>query len=116
MDKKVRIIFHLDMNSFYASVEMTYNLKLKGKPIAVAGNPQERKGIIVTSSYEARQKGVKTTMPIWEAKKLCPEVIILPTNMERYRKASKKMFDMLYNIINLVERISIDEGYLEVTN
>src|SRR5690625_320144 len=116
MANKARIIFHLDMNSFYASVEMTYNPKLKGKPIAVAGNPQERKGIIVTSSYEARQKGVKTTMPIWEAKKLCPELIILPTNMERYRKASKKMFDMLYNITDLVEPISVDEGYLDVTD
>jgi len=116
MTNRARVIFHLDMNSFYASVEMTYNPKLKGKPIAVAGNPQERKGIIVTSSYEARQKGVKTTMPIWEAKKLCPELIILPTNMERYRKASKKMFDMLYNITDLVEPISVDEGYLDVTD
>src|SRR5699024_12096439 len=106
MANKARIIFHLDMNSFYASVEMTYNPKLKGKPIAVAGNPQERKGIIVRSSYEARQKGVKTAMPIWEAKKLCPELIILLTIMERYRKSSKNMFDMLYIITYIVKPIS----------
>lgn len=116
MTNKARIIFHIDMNSFYASVEVIYNPKLKGKAIAVAGNPQERKGIIVTSSYEARKKGVKTTMPIWEARKLCPELIVLPTNMERYRKASKQMFAMLYTITELVEPISVDEGYLDVTN
>ena len=116
MTNKARVIFHIDMNSFYASVEVLYNPELKGKAIAVAGNPQERKGIIVTSSYEARKKGVKTTMPIWEAKKLCPELIVLPTNMEKYRKASKQMFAMLYTITELVEPISVDEGYLDVTN
>ncbi len=116
MTNKARVIFHLDMNSFYASVEVTYNPKLKGKAIAVAGNPKERKGIIVTSSYEARKKGVKTTMPIWEAKKLCPELIVLSTNMERYRKASKQMFAMLHNITEFVEPISVDEGYLDVTD
>lgn len=116
MTNKARVIFHIDMNSFYASVEVLYNPELKGKAIAVAGNPQERKGIIVTSSYEARKKGVKTTMPIWEAKKLCPELIVLPTNMEKYRKASKQMFAMLYSITELVEPISVDEGYLDVTN
>src|SRR5699024_10019336 len=116
MTNKARVIFHLDMNSFYASVEVTYNPKLKGKPIAVAGNPNERKGIIVISSYEARKKGVKTTMPLWEAKKLCPELIVLPPNMERYRKASKQVFSILHDITDLVEPISIDEGYMDVTN
>lgn len=104
------------MNSFYASVEVTYNPKLKGKAIAVAGNPKERKGIIVTSSYEARKKGVKTTMPIWQAKKLCPELIVLPPNMERYQKASKQIFSILHDVTDLVEPISIDEGYMDVTN
>lgn len=68
--KKGRVIFHVDMNSFYASVEMAYNPELKGKPLAIAGNPKERRGIIVTCSYEARKFGVKTTMPVWEAKTL----------------------------------------------
>ena len=70
--KNGRVILHVDMNSFFASVEMAYDASLKGKPIAVAGNPEERKGIIVTCSYEARKFGVKTTMAVWEAKKLCP--------------------------------------------
>ncbi len=76
------------MNSFYASVEMAYDPKLKGKPLAIAGNPEERRGIIVTCSYEARKLGVKTTMPVWEAKKLCPQLIVMKPNFERYRMAS----------------------------
>lgn len=67
--KKGRVILHVDMNSFYASVEMAYEPQLKGKPLAIAGNEKERRGIIVTCSYEARKFGVKTTMPLWEAKK-----------------------------------------------
>lgn len=112
---KGRIIFHIDMNCFYASVEMAYNPDLKGKPIAIAGNPEERKGIIVTSSYEARAKGVRTTMPVWQAKKLCPELLLLRPNFERYREASRRIFKMLSEITPIVQPVSIDEGYLDVT-
>src|SRR5699024_12167914 len=112
--KNHRVIFHIDMNSFYASVEMAKDPKLKGKPIAIAGNPEERKGIIVTSSYEARAKGVKTTMPLWEAKKLCPELIVRRPNFNRYREASAKIFSMLAEITPLIEPVSIDEGYLDI--
>lgn len=113
--KKGRVIFHIDMNCFYASVEMAYNPKLKGKPLAIAGNPEERKGIIVTSSYEARAKGVKTTMPLWEARKLCPNLIVMRPNFDRYRMASKEMFKMLVEITSLVQPVSIDEGYMDIT-
>jgi DNA polymerase IV len=113
--KKGRVILHVDMNSFYASVEMAYNPNLKGKPLAIAGNPQERKGIIVTCSYEARKFGVKTTMPLWEAKKLCPQLIVKPPNFERYRSASKGMFEILRTYSDLVEPVSIDEGYMDIT-
>lgn len=113
--KKGRVIFHLDMNSFYASVEIAYDPKLKGKPLAIAGNPEERKGIIVTSSYEARAKGVKTTMQLWQAKKLCPELIVLRPNFERYRTASREMFKMLAEITPFVQPVSIDEGYMDIT-
>ena len=116
MIKKAKVIFHVDMNSFYASVEMAYNPKLKGKPIAIAGNPEERKGIIVTSSYEARAKGIKTTMPLWEAKKLCPELIVIRPNFPRYRETSTKIFKMLANFTPLIEPVSIDEGYMDVTD
>src|SRR5690554_7531802 len=108
--KKGRVIFHLDMNCFYASVEMAYDPKLKGKPLAVAGNPEERKGIIVTSSYEARAKGVKTTMPLWEARKLCPDLIVVRPNFELYRETSRKIFRLLADITPIIEPVSIDEG------
>ncbi|RSK29376.1 DNA polymerase IV [Bacillus sp. HMF5848] len=103
------------MNSFYASVEMACDPTLKGKPLAIAGNPEERRGIIVTCSYEARKHGVKTTMPLWEAKKLCPDLIIRKPNFERYRHASKAMFELLREYTELVEPVSIDEGYVDVT-
>ncbi|MBP1969680.1 DNA polymerase-4 [Virgibacillus natechei] len=104
------------MNCFYASVEMAYNPELKGKPLAIAGNPEERKGIIVTSSYEARAKGVKTTMPLWQAKKLCPELIVMRPNFDRYRAASKEIFKMLSEITPHVQPVSIDEGYMDLTD
>lgn len=113
---QARIIFHVDMNSFFASVEVAHNPKLKGKPLAIAGNPEERRGIIVTSTYEARAKGVKTTMPIWQAKKLCPNLLILPPNGERYRTASQAIFDILFSYTPLVQQVSIDEGYMDVTS
>lgn len=113
--KNGRVIFHVDMNSFYASVEMAYNPSLKGKPLAIAGDPGQRKGIIVTSSYEARKKGVKTTMQLWEAKRLCPELIVLKPNFDRYRMASKEMFKILAEITPVIQPVSIDEGYLDIT-
>src|SRR3954451_24810019 len=95
------VILHVDMNSFYASVEMAYDPTLKGKPLAIAGNVEERRGIIVTCSYEARKFGVKTTMPLWEAKKLCPQLIVKKPNFERYRTASRGMFDNLLQYSDL---------------
>lgn len=116
MQRKGKIILHIDMNCFYASVEQVYNQSLKGKPVAVAGNPQERRGIIVTCSYEARASGVKTTMTVGEARKLCPELIILPPNFERYREASKHFVNLLKTYTDKVEPVSIDESYVEITH
>lgn len=114
--KNGRVILHVDMNSFYASVEVACDPALKGKPLAIAGNPKERRGIIVTCSYEARRFGVKTTMPIWEAKKLCPQLITMSPNFERYRTASQRMFEILHQYSDLVEPVSIDEGYMDITD
>lgn len=110
-----RIILHVDMNSFYASVEMAYDPSLKGKPLAIAGNVEERKGIIVTCSYEARAKGVKATMPLWQARRLCPDLVIRKPNFDRYRKASQAMFELLREYTHLVEPVSIDEGYIDLS-
>ncbi|ANU28395.1 DNA polymerase IV [Planococcus versutus] len=111
-----RVIFHIDMNSFYASVEQAHNPELKGKAIAIAGNPKERRGIIVTCSYEARAHGIYTTMQVHEAKRKYPDLLLMPPNFERYREASKAMFDILRSFTELVEPVSIDEGYLDVTS
>jgi DNA polymerase IV len=114
--QKRRIIFHVDMNSFYASVEMAENPALRGKPLAVAGNVEERKGIIVTCSYEAREKGVKTTMPLWQAKRLCPELVVVPPDFETYKSYSSRIFQLLHEYTPWVEPVSIDEGYIDVTD
>ncbi|MBM7577512.1 DNA polymerase IV [Jeotgalibacillus terrae] len=110
-----KIILHIDMNSFYASVEAAHQPELKGKAIAIAGNPEERRGIVVTCSYEARSKGVKTTMQVHEALKLCPELIVLRPDFTRYRQASKAIFDILRSYTTMVEPVSIDEGYMDIT-
>lgn len=110
-----KIIFHIDMNCFYASVEQAYDPRLKGKALAIAGNPKERRGILVTCSYEARAKGVYTTMSVWEAKRKCPELILMAPNFERYRHASQAMFAILRTYTDFVEPVSIDEGYMDVT-
>lgn len=78
--KKGRVILHVDMNCFFASVEIAHDSSLQGKPLAVAGNEKERKGIIITCSYEAREYGIRTTMPLWEAKRLCPQLIVRRPN------------------------------------
>ncbi|MFG6114421.1 DNA polymerase IV [Halobacillus sp. MO56] len=114
--KNGRVIFHVDMNSFYASVEMAFDPGLKGKPLAIAGNPEERKGIVVTSSYEARKHGVKTTMPLWEAKRHCPDLIVMRPNFDRYRTASKEMFKILADVTDIIQPVSIDEGYMDITD
>lgn len=111
----MRILFHVDMNSFFASVELSFRPELRGKPVAVAGSVEDRRGIIVTSTYEARAKGVKTAMPVWQAKKVCPELILLKSNFDRYRTASRNMFEILRSYTSLVEPVSIDEGYMDVT-
>lgn len=111
---KGRIILHIDLNCFYASVEQVYDPTLKGKPVAIAGNPKERRGIIITCSYEARAKGVFTTMNVGEARRKCPELIVLPPNFDRYRAASKSFFSLLKEYSEVLQPVSIDEGYLQL--
>ena len=93
-----------------------YDPKLKGQAVGYCvGTPKSGRGIIVTCSYEARKLGVKTTMPVWEAKRLCPQLIVMKPNFERYRLASQGMFDILHRYSDLVEPVSIDEGYVDLT-
>lgn len=114
-EPQARVILHLDMNSFFASVEQAHDPKLKGIPMAVAGNPKERRGILVTCSYEARALGIYTTMPVGEAKRICPDLVIVPPDHEKYRIASDAVFTILRSYTDLVEPVSIDEAYIDIT-
>lgn len=115
-ESHARVILHLDMNSFFASVEQAHDPSLKGIAMAVAGNPKERRGILVTCSYEARALGIYTTMTVGEAKRLCPELVIVPPDFEKYRTASAAVFNLLRSYTNLVEPVSIDEAYIDITS
>lgn len=115
-ESHARVILHLDMNSFFASVEQAHDPSLKGIAMAVAGNPKERRGILVTCSYEARAFGIYTTMTVGEAKRLCPELVIVPPDFEKYRTASTAVFDLLRSYTELVEPVSIDEAYIDITS
>lgn len=107
-----RIIVHLDADAFFAAVEQAADPKLRGKPIAVGG---ERRGIIASASYEARKFGVFTPMPTVRARKLCPKLIVLPGDFERYEQFSNWMFSYAYDFTPDVEQTSIDEGYFDLT-
>ncbi len=115
-NKQYRIIFHIDLNCFFASCEIANNQSLQGKPIVIARNDTFKKGIVLTATYEARKFGIYTTMILREALKLCPNVIIIEPNHELYKYYSRQFFDYLYSITKKVEVVSVDEGYLDVTD
>ncbi|NLJ57433.1 MAG: DNA polymerase IV [Tissierellia bacterium] len=110
-----RVIFLVDMNAFYISCEATRHPEIMGKPAAVAGDPVNRTGIILTSNYQARNFGVKTAMTLREAFKLCPDLIIIPPDHKFYEKKSKEVMEILSSYTPLVEQNSIDEAWLDMT-
>jgi DNA polymerase IV len=112
-DLPIRKIIHVDMDAFYASVEQLDNPDLKGKAIAVGGSG--KRGVISAASYEARKFGVKSAMAGNLAVKLCPELIFVRPNFERYTEISKKIRNIFYDYTDLVEPLSLDEAYLDVT-
>jgi DNA polymerase IV len=111
---KDRIILHLDMNAFFASVEQQANPGLRGKPIAVIGS--NGRTVITTASYEARKFGVKTGMAIWEARRQCPQIILVVGDNCKYTYTSSRIFKMMLDYTPLVEVFSIDEAFLDVTH
>lgn len=110
-----RTILHADVNNFYASVEMVKNPKLRGKAIAVCGDPEKRHGIILAKSYPAKACGIKTGDVIWEAKQKCPELILLPADYSAYMKYSEIVFDIYTRFTDMVEPYGLDECWLDVT-
>ncbi len=114
MTINVRKIIHIDMDAFYASVEQRDNPELQGKAIAVGGS--EIRGVVTTCSYEARKYGVRSAMPGLTAKKKCPHIIFIKPRFDVYRSVSKQVMDILRDYTELVEPMSLDEAYLDVTD
>ncbi|AOT73315.1 DNA polymerase IV [Geosporobacter ferrireducens] len=101
------------MDAFYASVEQKDYPNLRNKPIVVGGNPEER-GVVCTASYEARKYGIHSAMPTVKAKKLCPELLIIPVRMERYIEISNQIHEIFAQYTDLIEPLSLDEAFLDV--
>ena len=114
-EKKQRKIIHCDGDCFFAAVEMRDDALLKGKPVAVGGSAKGR-GVIATCNYEARRFGVHSAMATGYAKKLCPDLILIPPDFEKYRQASQHIQSIFYQYTDLVEPLSLDEAFLDVSD
>lgn len=107
-------IIHCDLDAFFASVEQRDDPSLRGKPVIVGGSPEDR-GVVSTCSYEARAYGVRSAMPTARAYRLCPQGIFLPVNMKKYLAASNQVFEIMAAYTPLIEPLSIDEAFLDIT-
>lgn len=111
----MKTILHCDANNFFASVEILLNPELKGKPIAVSGDPEKRHGIVLAKSEEAKKYDVKTAEPIWKAKRKCPNIIFVKPHYDAYVEISQKLFKIYCEYTDRVEPFGIDECWLDCT-
>ena len=111
-----RTILHSDCNCFYASVELLHHPELRGKPVAVGGDPEARHGIVLTADYIAKRHGVKTGMALWQAKQVCPDITFLPPRMDLYLRVSKMTHEIYGEYTDRQEPYGIDECWLDVTD
>ena len=112
----IRKIIHIDMDAFYASVEQRDNPHYRGKPIAVGGSPQGRGGVVATASYEARKFGVHSAMSSKRAMQLCKDIIFVYSRFDVYKKVSHHIREIFHRYTDLIEPLSLDEAYLDVTH
>ncbi|MDA1038399.1 MAG: DNA polymerase IV, partial [bacterium] len=110
-----RIVMHIDMNCYFASVEQQANPFLRGKPIGVTGKRTER-SVVAAASIEAKRLGVKTAMSTWEAKRICPSIVLVHGDPEKYSHITHNFFSLFKEFTNKVEMFSVDEGFLDVTD
>jgi DNA polymerase IV len=110
-----RKIIHLDMDCFYAAIEVRDHPELVGKPVAVGG-ARDRRGVLTTCNYEARKFGVRSAMPTFQALQKCPQLIVMPTRFEVYRRDSAKIRELLAKFTHLIEPLSLDEAFLDLTD
>jgi DNA polymerase-4 len=113
-ESKARVIIHLDMDCFYAAIEVRDRPSLRGKPVGVGG-ARDRRGVLTTCNYEARKFGVRSAMPTFMALQRCPNLIVLPTRFDVYRREAAIIRGILYQFSSIIEPLSLDEAYLDVT-
>ncbi|MBQ4094208.1 MAG: DNA polymerase IV [Oscillospiraceae bacterium] len=111
-----RAILHCDCNSFFASVEMMLDPSLRGKPVAVAGDPKDRHGVVVAASAEAKRFGVRTTDTVYAALRKCPSLVVVPPHHDRYEQVSDAINEIYLQYTDLVDPFSVDESFLDVTH
>jgi DNA polymerase-4 len=110
----MRRIIHVDMDAFFASIEQRDNPDLRGRPVVVGGRPDQR-GVVAAASYEARKYGIHSAMPMSRAVRQCQDLVVIPTHFEKYRNVSALVFEIFRSVTPLVEGLSLDEAYLDVT-
>ena len=111
----IKKIIHIDMDAFYAAIEQRDFPQYKDKPVIVGGNPNSR-GVVATCSYEARKYGIHSAMPAYRAYRLCPQAVFVRPRFAAYREVSQKIKETFYQYTSLVEPLSLDEAYLDVTD
>lgn len=113
-----RKIIHIDMDAFYASVEIREDPSLQGKPVVIARHPKDTygRGVVTTASYEARKYGIHSAMPAQKAYELCPHAIFIPGRHSFYRQVSEDIYEIFKHYTHLIERVSVDEAFLDVTD
>ncbi len=110
-----RVVLHSDINSCYVSIELLERPKLRGKPVAVAGDPAERHGIILTASPEGKRCGLRAGMAIWQARQLCPELVLLPPHYDKYVQFARAAQELYADFTDLREPFGLDESWLDLT-